>query len=64
MLLIHENVCREVLINADICPASMLGGISINHFDRSLRFMVTCVAWFRKQAAQICCRQNLVPSRV
>ena len=42
----------------------MLGGISINRYDRSLRFMVTCLAGFRKQAAQTCCRQNLVPSRV
>ena len=43
MLLTDANVCRELIIDADICPAQMLGGISINLYDPSLRFMVTCV---------------------
>ena len=60
-LLTDANVCRELIIEEDICPAYMLGGISIYRYDRSLRFMVTCVAWFRKQATQTCFRQNLVP---
>ena len=64
MLLTDANVCRELIIDVDICPTLMLGGISTNRYDRSLRFMVTCVAWFRKQAAQTSCRQNLVHSRV
>ena len=40
-LVADANVCRDLIIDAAICAVWMLGGISINRYDRPLWFIAT-----------------------